>query len=186
VLYYPFTAFFVLFCNVISKKYLPDYQLMLAFVDYLTSVRTTSAPVAKLYNLCLPFCALASTALKSTDDIQKDASHERNEKRRKLDHSGESSQNDTRTSSQSQNQVTQIEQQMLPEETIIPPTGELSSNATFELNDEVLAQFMDFQPRLQWLDTDFSAFEETWGNTGFGVGQDVAIYPGVSGWGAPI
>lgn len=184
-MYYPFTAFFVLFCNVISQKYLPDYQLMLAFVDYLTSVRTTSAPVAKLYNLCLPFCALASTALKSTDDIQKDATHERIEKRRKVDDSEGSSQTNSHNSSQNHNQVTQIEQKMLPEETIIPPTGELGSNATFELNDEVLAQFMDFQPRLQWLDTDFSAFEETWGNTGFGVGQDVTVHPGVSGWGAP-
>lgn len=34
--------------------------------------------------------------------------------------------------------------------------------------DGVFWQLMDAQPRLQWLDSDFSGFEQAWGDTGFG------------------
>lgn len=170
-----FTSFFVLFCNVISKKNLQDYELMLGFVEYLVGVKEHSAPIAKLHNLCLPFCALASTALKSTDEPPEN----RPAKRARLEAPTQTTQTtvdptDSILQPPTPKQVAQIEQQILPEQSFLTSMGDLDNNAAFALNDDVLAQFMDFQPRLQWLDTDFSAFEQTWGTTGFAPGPDVA------------
>ncbi|KAG9231109.1 hypothetical protein BJ875DRAFT_487310 [Amylocarpus encephaloides] len=63
VLYYPFTPFFVLLCNVISTHHEPDYYIMQRFVDYLGEARDISASVSKLHKLCIPFCSLAAGVL---------------------------------------------------------------------------------------------------------------------------
>jgi len=154
---------------------------MLGFVEYLVSVKAHSAPIAKLHNLCLPFCALASTALKSTDE----PAETRPKKRARLEEPAQPVQASQLTVSLEQaptpKQVSDMEQQILPEQTFLAPIGDLDNNAAFELNNDVLAQFMDFQPRLQWLDTDFSAFEHTWGTTGFAPDPDPSNGHGMSG-----
>ena len=71
------------------------------------------------------------------------------------------------------------ETQFAPQEFSEQDFSNVSGDLGFDAGDDsVFAQFMDFQPRLQWLDTDFSAFEETWGQTGFGgYGQDGMGFP---------
>jgi hypothetical protein len=93
ILFYPFTPFFVLFCNVIGTRDYQDFRAMQGFVEYLAEVkdivglpfildmflaivepvsttryfyltqRFQSPSVAKLHKLCIPFCALASSIL---------------------------------------------------------------------------------------------------------------------------
>lgn len=161
---------------------------MLAFVEYLVSVKSHSAPIAKLHNLCLPFCALASTALKSTDEPPRSSPDNRASKRPRLEAYPPATQQDAQSMESllpppTPQKVAQLEQQILPEQNFSAPMGDLNNNAAFELNDDVLAQFMDFQPRLQWLDTDFSAFEQTWGTTGFAPGPDLSGNLGQQGSG---
>lgn len=80
-------------------------------------------------------------------------------------------------------EIAQMEQQLLPTQSFVPLGGDLNNNAAFDLNDDVLAQFMDFQPTLQWLDTDLSAFEQNWVNTGFVGVQDNIGYSNFDGSG---
>ena len=152
---------------------------MLAFVEYLVSVKSHSAPIAKLHNLCRPFCALASTALKSADEPSREILESRPFKRPRRntnDHGMQRSIQPEEPPLQppTPKQVAQIEQQILPEHNFLSNADDLNNNAAFELNDDMWTHFMDFQPRLQWLDTDFSAFEHTWGTTGLGSGADTA------------
>lgn len=154
---------------------------MLAFVEYLRDVKITSAPITKLYNLCLPFCALASTALKSTEEPQvKEVNQVRGPKRpRTTTNNQPQEQYDLEMgSTQPQHQIAESGQQIIPQQSFNAASGEKNDDVGFNLDDSFFAQFMDFQPRLQWLDTDFSAFEETWGQAGFGgFGQDGIGYP---------
>jgi len=39
ILHYPFTAFFVVFCNIISTRHVPDYRIMQQFVAYLAEAK---------------------------------------------------------------------------------------------------------------------------------------------------
>ena len=184
---------------------------MLAFVDYLRDAKSTSAPVTKLFNLCLPFCALASTALKEATDSGEKSDGTRPCKRQKStttarnanEHMGEETCGET--SSPPRNQIASDNNSNEQEALIVSQQNNfaIGSNTSAgvgagggeggvaevteqehqdsirqNLEDSFFTQFMDFQPRLQWLDTDFSAFEETWGQNGFGGGLDgVGGYP---------
>jgi hypothetical protein len=56
--------------------------------------------------------------------------------------------------------VTQIENPASVASSFNPPIG---NAALVGVNEESLfSHFIDAQPRLQWLDSDFSAFEQNW------------------------
>lgn len=147
---------------------------MLDFVGYLKDAKATSAPVTKLYNLCLPFCALASTVIKNTNEPQANNGEDsRPSKRQKFSTASHIDQLPTQQDTETTQTYGSTQQE---QETGAPQVfeaaarfGEQNNDLGIGLNDDdFFAQFMDFQPRLQWLDTDFSAFEETWEQTGFG------------------
>ena len=89
MLFYPFTPFFVLFCNVIQVYDYADHHRMKDFVDFLSELKNISkheftpqdlgnksgqneqyaqpnTAVAKLYALCKTFCDLAAGVLRGT------------------------------------------------------------------------------------------------------------------------
>lgn len=155
---------------------------MLDFVGYLKDAKATSAPVTKLYNLCLPFCALASTAIKNTEEPQTSTSKDaRPSKRQKFPATRHHDQAPSQQNTEMSHGPSQNEQEAVPQQNFDAQSGvgDQNNNMSMGLDDDnFFAQFMDFQPRLQWLDTDFSAFEETWEQTGFGgYGQDGMGYP---------
>lgn len=139
------------------------------FVEYLTEVKSTSSPVDKLHKLCLPFYALASSLLKNTDEtLRKETDSTRTSKRHAA----------TRASRQ-RARAQAAAQIIAPQppgpgldcgEQIVPQQGAMISftDGAFDfVDDEFVSQFMGAQPLLQWLDSDFSAFEETWAGLGF-------------------
>lgn len=61
IFYYPFTPFFVLFCNVVRTNQPGDYAAMQEFVAYLGEARDMSNSIAKLYKLCSLFLSLITS-----------------------------------------------------------------------------------------------------------------------------
>lgn len=180
ILCYPFTSFFILFCNVISKGSRSDYQLMQEFVEYLSEIRKTSAPIDKLHKLCIPFCALASSILKSSsiDEVSQDINTMHSSKRqetRRTSFRQTSVVVDTQATHQSQGGYAPsiiTDGETMHRDSIAPLSDQ---NTPFDIgDDEFFAQFMDAQPRLQWLDSDFTAFEHTWDYSGLNLGDDVS------------
>ena len=166
VLYYPFTPFFVLFCNVISTSDKGDHTLMQQFVDYLSEVKDLSPPIAKLHKLCVPFLNLASNMLESAESNVSAATAPRPT----IEHSPSS----IPGTDAFQAFPTPLPRLSIPNEIpIIPDSVMQDSNMppgfpTFTTNPsapagDVFWQLMDAQPRLQWLDSDFSGFEQAWG-----------------------
>ncbi|KAI9036539.1 uncharacterized protein KD926_001750 [Aspergillus affinis] len=59
LLYYPLTAYFVLFCNVVTTANLADFELLSTIADCLAHSGSISPPIAQLQRL---FCKLVSLA----------------------------------------------------------------------------------------------------------------------------
>jgi hypothetical protein len=171
VLYYPFTPFFVLFCNVISTSDQGDHTLMEQFVDYLSEVKDLSPPIAKLHKLCVPFLNLASNMLESAEStISADAAA-----RATIEYSP----SPIPGTDAFQAFPTPLPRLSIPNEMPVIPDSVMQDSSmppefpTFTSNPpapagDVFWQLMDAQPRLQWLDSDFSGFEQAWGDGGFG------------------
>jgi hypothetical protein len=146
---------------------------MKQFVDYLSELKDFgNPPVAKLHKLCVPFLNLATCVLESPEgnnNLSNDMA------------------STTRTTSEqapatipgtsifqaipspipqlpSPDQIPVIDSSMLHINNMPPGFPTLTSGPA----DDVFWQLMDAQPRLQWLDSDFSGFEQAWGDAGFG------------------
>ncbi|KAF1843683.1 uncharacterized protein K460DRAFT_418702 [Cucurbitaria berberidis CBS 394.84] len=61
VLNYPFTAFFVLFCNAMLTSSTGDLPLMTTMLSYLKEVQESNPVAKRLFHLFNTFCELAST-----------------------------------------------------------------------------------------------------------------------------
>jgi hypothetical protein len=129
--------------------------------------------VAKLHKLCIPFCSLASTILSSDDDILSVSYNQLQQippGALSLSHTAEW-------------QLPMVKLHELPQP---PPAHLLAAHhhtaplqadinaaprmaspeqylSTDFYDDDFLWDFTDTQPMLQWLDSDFSALEDTWG-----------------------
>ncbi|KAF4633140.1 hypothetical protein G7Y89_g4977 [Cudoniella acicularis] len=198
ILHYPFTPFFVLLCNVISTRHLPDYQMMREFVAYLyeakdivripllllhldcfpyyfiitdiNSIHSVSA--SKLHKLCLPFCSLASRLLNSEEVTsppqQSRLSHAYPQQ--PINYSpwqNPPSQPESPQQPPSYQNLQSVSYQVpttLPNlSTTCQPWGIIQEPNAHLLGDqETWWDFMDTQPVLQWLDSDFSALEDDW------------------------
>ncbi|EPE26382.1 hypothetical protein GLAREA_02294 [Glarea lozoyensis ATCC 20868] len=160
ILHYPFTAFFVLFCNIVSTRHSPDYEMMQEFVAYLEDVKDISVSVAKLYKLCIPFCSLASSVL-TTRDEQQPLSPEGNHYE-----PSDTVPSPPAPPSKPSPQPPPFQRLFgsLSQHSPIlhsSQTNQQTPNATY--NQEFLWDFTDTQPMLQWLESDFSALEDSWG-----------------------
>lgn len=58
-LYYPLTAFFMLFCNVVTTSHASDFKLMKLITDTLSEHNDLSPSVAKLQHLFATFVSLS-------------------------------------------------------------------------------------------------------------------------------
>ncbi|RDL32673.1 uncharacterized protein BP5553_09129 [Venustampulla echinocandica] len=173
ILHYPFTPFFVLFCNVISSRSTPDYNIMLQFVAYLEEAKEISISVAKLYKLCIPFSSLASSILSSEDcTTPLEPNNLSNSGKGMVPFNRNASSNGPIIRSQSppphpivaydSPALLQSEFNVTPQS--IPSLGQdLNSDLC---SNNFLDDFMNTQPMLQWLDSDFSALEEVWAAAG--------------------
>ncbi|CZR64838.1 uncharacterized protein PAC_14737 [Phialocephala subalpina] len=202
ILYFPFTSFFILFCNVATTNFMPDYNVMREFVTHLSELRETSQAMAKLYNLCQAFCTLAATLLSTPESTSKRLSISE----------GMDNNNGTPARKRPRRACTE-KMALIPVENTINILNPVSFNATtaeaaimvdgmapnmadnfgpemslpvsdinydpipYVDNDSSLWQLLDTQPRLQWLDTDLSAFDNVWGDPN--LYQD--ILPGYQG-----
>lgn len=143
------------------------------FVDYLSEVKDHSPPIAKLHKLCVPFLHLATGMLESTEDST--ATEGQMAPRTTIEHSPSTipgtnafqafSSPIPQLSIPDQNPV--ISDSMM-QDSNMPPGFPTFSQAP---SDDVFWQLMDAQPRLQWLDSDFSGFQQTWADGGFGDQQ---------------
>ena len=161
----------MLFCNVISTGNEADLHAMTQFVDYLTELKEYgSPPVAKLLKLCVPFLNLATCVLESPGA---------NNSSKQISPAPKSTIEQPSTIPGTstfqalpppvprlaiQNHVPMIDNAMLQESNMPPGFPTFTSAPA----DDVFWQLMDAQPRLQWLDSDFSGFEQAWGDAGFG------------------
>ncbi|KAL3419957.1 C6 transcription factor [Phlyctema vagabunda] len=179
ILYYPFTPFFVLFCNVISTHSKADYRRMKQFIDYLAEVKHIIDKASKLHKLCLPFCSLAAGVINSSTGTDEDESYlddfnEDNSLRQRVQ------QNQLFQERHSQPpQPFQIDQTLSATYQNLPiayphgsqqpagyaPDTSINSGYGYQ-NPEYLWDFMETQPMLQWLESDFTAFEEAWAPIG--------------------
>ncbi|PVH87787.1 hypothetical protein DL98DRAFT_648735 [Cadophora sp. DSE1049] len=188
ILYYPFTPFFVLFCNVIQSRNKTDYEMMQQFVAYLAEMKDISISVEKLHELCLPFCALASSLLNfsnentntntnSSNNIDNsNAQMQRNPFRNEsapmvpshMYHQREAEAQPGPTSSNLQTPhgyVNYDNQTGYTQDTGnygVPPIpyDMVGADGSYDFNaDPFVWDFMSTQPMLQWLDSDFSVLE---------------------------
>ncbi|KAG4433192.1 hypothetical protein IFR05_011327 [Cadophora sp. M221] len=175
ILYYPFTPFFVLFCNVIQSRDRTDYDMMQQFVAYLAEMKDISISVEKLHELCLPFCALASTLLQSDDNSNTNdnpgirKSSLRSEKAQRLpplqlyQREQEAQLNPTTSHMQASSYDNQAGFLQDTNNYAAPPIpyDMVGAGGNFDFNtDPFIWDFMSTQPMLQWLDSDFSVFEQ--------------------------
>ncbi|KAH6669054.1 hypothetical protein B0J14DRAFT_599954 [Halenospora varia] len=174
ILHYPFTPFFVLLCNVISTRNSADYHIMQQFVAYLNETKDISISGGKLYKLCLPFCTLASGLLASEDQIISPmAGSKANDFGSKTAYWKDPTSQPLQTQQALPNHdrqpaIFQISPQ-LPQMTNDPEPSWLTDGNSGRFDDqEFLWDFMDTQPVLQWLDSDFSGWDDSWNtNTNF-------------------
>lgn len=174
ILYYPFTPFFVLFCNVIQSRDRTDYDLMQQFVAYLAEMKDISISVEKLHELCLPFCALAPTLLRSDEDtninenpgILKSSLWTEKAQRPPPPHLylREQDAQPTPTSAhvQASNYGNQRGFMQDANSYAGPPIpyDMVGADGNYDFNtDPFVWDFMSTQPMLQWLDSDFSVLE---------------------------
>ena len=142
---------------------------MKEFVDYLSHLKDLgSPPIAKLYKLCVPFLNLAIGMLESPENS--DPSNEMVSAPMTANESnaipGTSAFQVIPTSVPRlsiQNQASVMDNSVLQDRNM--PQGFPTTSGT---SDDVFWQLMDAQPRLQWLDSDFSGFEQAWGDAGAG------------------
>lgn len=145
---------------------------MKEFVDYLSHLKDLgSPPIAKLHKLCVPFLNLAANVLESPEDNSNPSNEMFSAPRATIEHSP----NTIPGTSTFQavpppvprlsipNQVPMIDNSVLQDSNIPPGFPAFTSGPP----DDVFWQLMDAQPRLQWLDSDFSGFEQAWGDAGF-------------------
>ncbi|KAF8858464.1 hypothetical protein BDZ45DRAFT_743301 [Acephala macrosclerotiorum] len=186
ILYFPFTSFFILFCNVATTNYLPDYNSMKEFVVHLSEVRETSQAMAELHNLCQAFCTLAATLLSAPESaskrlsISEGANSSETPPRKRLKSActekmasmpvestintlNPMSYNGTSDTSMADGMAPPMADNFGPKMSL--PVGDINYGPIpYVDNDSSLWQLLDTQPRLQWLDTDLSAFDNMWGD----------------------
>jgi len=186
ILYYPFTPFFVLFSSVIQSRNKTDYEMMEHFVAYLAEMKEISISVEKLHDLCVPFCALASSLLNLSDENTNTNTNDstnnsmghmqqnsfRNEKESLLpphEHHQEGAgaqPNPTLPYLQTSHSSTYYDNpighmQNLDNYTSQPISYAMAgADVNYNFNaDPFVWDFMSTQPMLQWLDSDFSLLE---------------------------
>ena len=140
------------------------------FVDYLTELKEYgSSPVAKLHKLCVPFLALANCVLEAPEG-HKPSKEIISTPRSTIDHPT-STIPGTSTFQAIPNPVPRLS---IPHDApMIEHSMVQNSHTPSALPalspappDDMFWQLMDAQPRLQWLDSDFSGFEQAWGDAG--------------------
>ena len=122
--------------------------------------------MAKLHKLCLPFCSLALSILDLVDDVPLDYEQS-------LKNTTVAVPNHTPPWQQSITQSTAQQSQILGIYDTSAPQGSdgrapyARRNEPYGSNEVVVEDFMwdfmDTQPVLQWLDSDFSVLEDAWG-----------------------
>lgn len=142
------------------------------FVDYLSEMKDLSPPIEKLHKLCIPFIHLTTNMLESTESRVPSENYKTT----------------APMSSIEQSQTTILETNIFPAvptplprlsvsdqmpitpDSVMQDSNIPSSFPTFTSApaDDACWQLMDAQPRLQWLDSDFSGLERTWSDSGFG------------------
>jgi hypothetical protein len=132
------------------------------FVDHLSDFKAVSPPIAKLHKLCVPFLHLAANMLES--DISTDPTVRPSIEKPQNTIPGT---NSFQASPLPQFSIpgTPMASENMGHERILPNNFPPFPSAAPA--DDVFWQLMDTQPRLQWLDSDFSGFEQTWGDVGY-------------------
>ncbi|KAH6721068.1 hypothetical protein BKA61DRAFT_150913 [Leptodontidium sp. MPI-SDFR-AT-0119] len=174
ILYYPFTPFFVLFCNVIQSRDRTDYDLMQQFVAYLAEMKDISISVEKLHELCLPFCALASTLLRSDEEtnLNENPSIPKSslwtEKAQRppppqlylREQDAQPAPISAHVQASSYGNQTGFMQDTSNYAVPPIPYDMVGADGNYDFNtDPFVWDFMSTQPMLQWLDSDFSVLE---------------------------
>ncbi|KAH8671773.1 hypothetical protein BGZ60DRAFT_527225 [Tricladium varicosporioides] len=168
ILHYPFTPFFVLLCNVISTRNSADYHVMQQFVAYLNETKDISISGGKLYKLCLPFCTLASGLLASDDQIiSPTARSKANDFGSKVGYWKDPTSQPLLTQQVLPNHdrqpaIFRVSPQLPHMANDMEPSWLIDGNSSRFEDQEFLWDFMDTQPVLQWLDSDFSGWDDSW------------------------
>jgi hypothetical protein len=143
------------------------------FVDYLSQLRDLgSSPIAKLYKLCMPFLNLATGMLESPETSSNPLNETISATVAATGHSSNTIPGTSTFQAVLQpvprvsvpDQVPVIDNSVLQDSTL--PQG--FPTFTSGTPDDVFWHLLDAQPRLQWLDSDFSGFQQAWGDAGFG------------------
>lgn len=179
---------------------MPDYNAMRDFVTHLSEVRENSQAMAKLHNLCQAFCTLAGTLLSSPESTSKhisvreatDYNHETPPRKRPKRACTEKTASipventvntlnhptlDNAAESDVDGGVVPTMADNFDPEVSVPVSDINYDPIPYVDNDSSLWQLLDTQPRLQWLDTDLSAFDNMWGDPS--LYQD--MFPGHQG-----
>ncbi|CZR59387.1 uncharacterized protein PAC_09279 [Phialocephala subalpina] len=179
ILYYPFTPFFVLFCNVVRTNHLPDFTAMQDFVAYLSEIEDISDSVAKLYKLCALFLSLITAVINSHDNIAYSTKVFNTSNNQTGDDLSQGGTPDSFAMSDTHGQTIRSAQLFgnSPNDLAMPaitawPTSFQIDNINLEnmppyYPDPLYDEFMGRQPTLQWLDSDFSSLgDNVWARTG--------------------
>jgi hypothetical protein len=148
---------------------------MKQFVDYLAELKDLgSPPIAKLHKLCVPFLNLATSTLESPEGNIESSNEKAPVTRATIEQSPNMIPGTTtfqaipppvpRLSVPNQI-IPMMDNSVLQDTNMTPPSFPTFTSAP---TGGVFWQLMDAQPRLQWLDSDFSGFEQAWGDAGFG------------------
>jgi hypothetical protein len=162
-----------------------DYTAMKDFVTHLSEVRETSPAIAKLHNLCQAFCTLAATLLSTPDPASKarhsisDGAHvteglsRKRPKRTCTEKAAAvpaeitinfSINNSTQPNTTSLEETMPTTSNLCNAELPLPVSDINYNSIPYVDDDSSLWQLLDTQPKLQWLDTDLSAFDNMWGD----------------------
>jgi hypothetical protein len=142
------------------------------FVDYLSEMKDLSPPIAKLHKLCVPFLNLTTNMLESVEDNNLASNEKASAPRTTIEQSPNTIPG-TNTFPAISTPVPRLSipneipimSDSIMQESSMPPSYPTFNPAPA---DDVFWQLMDAQPRLQWLDSDFSGFEQARGDAGFG------------------
>jgi len=122
--------------------------------------------VAKLHKLCLPFCSLALSILNLGDDVPLDYEQSlENTTVAMPSHTPPWQQHITQSTAQ-QSQLLGIYNTSAPQgsDSRAPYAGRNEPYGSNEVVvEDFMWDFMDTQPVLQWLDSDFSVLRDAWG-----------------------